>query len=136
MFSEAARVLRKEGILVMTAYHDAWTHRPFSPREGQHPGGIYYHRFRPGELTGLLAEAFRPLASVGIRHIPARSVGQRLVAIPFFKWLPRLDRAMEGTPLSRVFAHLWLVHGRKRTPWTTEPMGDDAGHGKPDNENH
>ncbi len=113
-FVEAARVLRKEGEIVLTAYHDAWTHRPFSPREGQHPGGIFYHRFRGGELTRLLETAFEAQASFGIRHVPARSIGRRLMAKPLFRWLPWIDRALEGTPLSAVFAHLWIVHGRKK----------------------
>jgi hypothetical protein len=72
-------VLRKEGTLVITAYHDAWFRRPLLPRDGFHPGGIFYHRFRPAELERLLGDAFAVVASRGVRHFPARSLGERLM---------------------------------------------------------
>jgi len=112
--AEAARVLRKEGVLALTAYHDAWFRRPFLPREGFHPGGLFYHRFRPGELKRLFGERFQVVASVGVRHFPARSLGERLMGRRGFAWIPRLDRRLETTSLSRALAHLWLLKAIRR----------------------
>jgi len=112
--AEAARVLRKEGVLALTAYHDAWFRRAFLPREGFHPGGLFYHRFRPGELERLFQERFEVVASVGVRHFPARSLGERLMGRRGFTWIPRLDRRIETTPLSRALAHLWLLKAIRR----------------------
>jgi GT2 family glycosyltransferase/ubiquinone/menaquinone biosynthesis C-methylase UbiE len=115
---EAARVLRKEGVLVLTAYHDAVLRRPLLAREGFHPGGIFYHRFRPRELARLVAERFEVAASAGLRHLPARSVGERAMRRRGFAFLgallARLDRRLETTPLSPALAHLWLVKGVKK----------------------
>jgi ubiquinone/menaquinone biosynthesis C-methylase UbiE len=116
VIAEAARVLRKEGELVITAYNDAAVRRPFLAKEGRHPGGIYYRRFKEAEFRRLLEEAFDVLEIAGIRHLPARSVGERLMKRRLFRWLPALDRRMEGRFLSRNLAHLWLARGRKRTP--------------------
>jgi len=112
--AEAARVLRKEGVLTLLAYHDAWIRRAFLPREGFHPGGIFYHRFRRGELRRLLGECFEVLACVGVRHFPARSVGERLMHRRGFTWIPRLDRWLERRSLFSGLAHFVLVKGVKK----------------------
>jgi SAM-dependent methyltransferase len=112
--AEAARVLRKEGVLAITAYHDARLRRPFLPREGFHPGGIFYHRFRAPELERLFEERFQVIKSIGIRHFPARSLGERLMGRRGFGWIPHLDRRLEMTPLANALAHLWVVKAIRR----------------------
>ncbi len=114
LLAEAARTLGKEGELVLTSYNDALLRRMLSPREGRHPGGIFFHRFHPEELCALLADHFDITASVGSRHIPARTIGERLFTRSLFRWLPRFDRTLGRTRVSRLMAHLWLVSGRKR----------------------
>ncbi|MFQ5457906.1 MAG: class I SAM-dependent methyltransferase, partial [Myxococcota bacterium] len=123
VLGEAARTLRKEGEIVLTCYNDALLKRLLSPREERHPGGIFYHRFRPGELRRLFEGCFDILEDTGIRHIPARSIGERLFTRPGFRWLPALDRRLERSRISRLLAHLWLVRARVRSGAQTTGCG-------------
>lgn len=53
-----ARVTKPGGTLVLSAYQYSAFTRWFGPKEGEHPGGIYYFRFTRRELRDLLAQSW------------------------------------------------------------------------------
>jgi ubiquinone/menaquinone biosynthesis C-methylase UbiE len=55
---EAARVLKAGGTFVISVYRDSWFWRLLGPKEGYHPGGIYYCRLTNQEFKDLLAPRF------------------------------------------------------------------------------
>lgn len=54
LVEEMARILEADGRLALSGYRDWPLLRRFLPREGHHSGTIYFHRFAPDELRGLL----------------------------------------------------------------------------------
>jgi SAM-dependent methyltransferase/uncharacterized protein YbaR (Trm112 family) len=63
---ELARVLRKGGRLVLSAYQHSLLTRIFGEKEGEHAGGIYFYRFDRRELRRLLERALEVRSITGI----------------------------------------------------------------------
>jgi ubiquinone/menaquinone biosynthesis C-methylase UbiE/uncharacterized protein YbaR (Trm112 family) len=55
---EAARILKAGGTFVISVYRDSWFWRLLGPKEGYHPGGIYYCRLTNQEFKDLLSRRF------------------------------------------------------------------------------
>jgi SAM-dependent methyltransferase/uncharacterized protein YbaR (Trm112 family) len=55
---EAARVLKSRGVFVISVYRDSWFWRLWGPKEGYHPGGIYYCRLSGREFENMLGRQF------------------------------------------------------------------------------
>ncbi len=65
---EAARILKTRGTFAISVYRDSWYWRLFGPKEGYHPGGIYYCRLNSSEFEDMLSRQFtlrRQLPNVG-----------------------------------------------------------------------
>ncbi|MCX6376511.1 MAG: methyltransferase domain-containing protein [Armatimonadetes bacterium] len=63
---ELARVLRKGGRLVLSAYQHSLLTSLFGEKEGEHAGGIYFYRFDRRELRRLLERALEVRSITGI----------------------------------------------------------------------
>lgn len=73
--NEVHRVLKDKGSFTLTVYRDSWLWRLFGPKEGFHPGGIYYYRFAPQELKEWLSSSFqleRFIANLGLYLLAAK----------------------------------------------------------------
>ncbi len=60
-----ARVLRRGGKLVLSAYQHSLLTRLFGEKEGEHDGGIYFYRFSREELHRLLSQALEVKSITG-----------------------------------------------------------------------
>ncbi len=53
-----SRAIVPSGPLVLSAYLWSWMYRLMGPREGRHPGGIYYYRYTVDEMRSLMQRCF------------------------------------------------------------------------------
>ena len=128
MLAEVARVLPADGRLVLSTLNYSLVFRAWrlkgnaGARQGAHLFGrdIAYHRFTPKELRAELAPHFELAAVVGVRNIPARSIGTALrklagarlgarLAATLERHGPRVDRWFERVPLSRLTGFMLLA---------------------------
>lgn len=65
MVSELARIAQKDSDIVLSAYKHSLITKIFDQKEGEHPGGIYYHRFSRAELLDLLGESMEVRSMTG-----------------------------------------------------------------------
>lgn len=74
MVSELARVVKRGGDVVLSAYQHSLYTRLFGKKEGLHEGGIYYYRFTRPELRDLLAGSLEVRGMTGalVYHYLAR----------------------------------------------------------------
>lgn len=59
MVSELARVCKKDGHIVLSAYKHSLITKAIGRKEGEHTGGIYYYRFSKHELRELLERSLK-----------------------------------------------------------------------------
>jgi ubiquinone/menaquinone biosynthesis C-methylase UbiE len=117
---EAARVLANQGVFVFSIYNysvlRAFMARVFPvltygagyEQEGFHAGKIYFRRYRWQEIQDLLKEAFEVEHIGGMRIIPKGTLkrGGKIAL--------SLERALQGSTVSRSLGYYLLVSGRKR----------------------
>jgi len=63
---ELARVLKTQGVLVISAYKHSIPMRLLGRKEGEHAGGIYYYRFHQAEFRELLGRHLNVEAMTGV----------------------------------------------------------------------
>ena len=133
MLDELARALPPGAPLVLSTLNYSWVFRAWrlkgnrGAREGEHLHGqeLYYRRFTPHELRAELAEHFRVEELVGVRNVPTRSLATALRRLAGDRWVgpaaewvearaPRVDRAVERLPISRLTGFMLVARATRR----------------------
>jgi SAM-dependent methyltransferase len=140
MIAELARVLPPTGSLVLSTLNYSWVFRAWrvkgnpGARAGEHLHGrnIPYRRFTAKELRAELAGHFTVHELVGVRNVPLRSITSALRSLArgrgerVARWVersgPRLDRALEGLPLSRLAGFLLVARASRPSEPHSSPL--------------
>ncbi|MBI4320717.1 MAG: methyltransferase domain-containing protein [Chloroflexi bacterium] len=101
---ELNRVLKPNGKLVIATYNHSLYWRRKGIRTGYHAGRIYFENLMRDEFAELLQPQFAVERISGINNRLPKGLNERLGEVGYW-----LDRALEGSPVSDLFANYLLA---------------------------